>query len=104
MFQTGSSKIELQAQLALDEVISIIKLNPYAQFVVEGHTDSVGGDVLNEKLSYSRAHAVQNYLIENGIDRSRLSIRGYGATKPATKNTDDINRALNRRVEIRVIK
>lgn len=104
LFKTGSSKVELQAQLALDEVIEIIKLNPYAQFVVEGHTDSVGGDVLNEKLSYSRAHAVMNYLIENGIDRARLSVRGFGATKPATKNTDEISRALNRRVEIRVIK
>ena len=67
---------------------------------VEGHTDSVGSDGYNEDLSNRRAGAVERYLIEAGIDASRLAARGFGEAQPRTSNDTSGGRAQNRRVEL----
>ena len=67
---------------------------------VSGHTDSSGSDGANQKLSETRANAVRNALIEDGIDGSLVSATGYGESRPIADNTTAAGRATNRRVEI----
>ena len=73
-----------------------------ATFLIEGHTDSTGSVSLNEKLSAKRAAAVKDYLVQNGIDASRLESKGYGESNPIDSNKTRAGRANNRRVEIKV--
>jgi outer membrane protein OmpA-like peptidoglycan-associated protein len=88
----------------LSDIIGILKEYPTAKFTVEGHTDSVGSEKLNQRLSDSRANAVKEYLVENGIDAFRLSALGYGESKPIDTNKTRAGRANNRRVEINLAK
>jgi len=68
---------------------------------IDGHTDWAGPEIYNEGLSDRRADAVRDYLISRGMDPSRLIARGFGETRPVTRNTTDEGQALNRRAEIR---
>jgi OOP family OmpA-OmpF porin len=77
-----------------------MKDNPGLKVSVEGHTDSVGSDAYNERLSERRAHAVKDYLVHQGIDASRISTVGYGEAKPVASNKTESGRAQNRRAEI----
>jgi outer membrane protein OmpA-like peptidoglycan-associated protein len=70
---------------------------------VEGHTDSVGGDASNLKLSQARADAVMEELIKDGVDRSRVEAVGYGKTRPLASNTIAAGRAANRRTEFTIL-
>ena len=104
LFDSGKSTIKPVSAEKLAEIIKILNEYPTAKFTVEGHTDSVGSDKLNQRLSDSRANSVKNYLVENGVDQFRLSAIGYGESRPiATNNTRD-GRAKNRRVEINLVK
>ena len=80
-------------------------LAEYDQTIVEisGHTDSAGSDAVNQRLSQQRADSVGNYLIGQGLLRQRFEIVGFGKTRPVADNSTEQGRALNRRVEIRVI-
>ena len=71
---------------------------------IGGHTDDQGSDAYNSTLSNQRAESVVNYLIGKGIEKSRLTYKGYGETKPVVKNDSDENRAFNRRVEFTIMK
>ena len=68
-----------------------------------GHTDNVGNDNYNLKLSSDRAETVRKALIANGIEETRLTAKGYGATKPMVSNDTEEHRALNRRTEMIII-
>jgi outer membrane protein OmpA-like peptidoglycan-associated protein len=81
-----------------------LKEYPTAKFTVEGHTDSVGREDSNQKLSDARANAVKEYLVKGGIDEFRLSSLGYGESKPIDTNKTRAGRANNRRVEINLAK
>ncbi|MFN7279260.1 MAG: OmpA family protein, partial [bacterium] len=70
---------------------------------INGHTDNVGQAADNMTLSTRRARAVTEYLQRKGIEASRLSFQGYGATRPVAPNTDDAGRARNRRTELEII-
>jgi outer membrane protein OmpA-like peptidoglycan-associated protein len=83
----------------LDEVVGVLVDNPKITLEVQGHTDNVGGDAYNMKLSQSRADAVRAYLVSHGIAATRLVSKGYGFHQPLVPNTTDSNRALNRRVQ-----
>ena len=72
--------------------------------IIEGHTDATGPDAYNMKLSKARANAARSYLIEQGIESSRLEATGYGETKPIATNKTKEGRAENRRVEFKVTK
>lgn len=104
LFDTGKSSIKKQSASVLGDIIAILKEYPTAKFTVEGHTDSVGSEALNQKLSDARANAVKQYLVENGIDAFRLSALGYGESKPIDTNATSKGRANNRRVEINLAK
>src|ERR1019366_6931060 len=67
---------------------------------VEGHTDNMGRQAANQKLSQQRAMAVMNWLVDHGVDRSRLTAKGYGDSRPLGDNSSDAARAKNRRVEL----
>ncbi|AXP80745.1 Outer membrane porin F precursor [Mariniflexile rhizosphaerae] len=104
LFDTGKSSIKSQSETVLADIIKILNEYPNSKFTVEGHTDSVGSDKLNQDLSDARALAVKDYLVKNGIDEFRLSSKGYGESKPIDKNTTAAGRANNRRVEINLAK
>jgi len=100
LFDTGKSSIKEQSAKVLADIIGIMKEYPNANFLIEGHTDSVGSEKLNKKLSAERASSVMNYLIENGIASKRLSSEGFGEERPLDSNKTRAGRANNRRVEI----
>ncbi len=100
LFDTGKASIKEQSSKVLGDIIGIMKEYPNAKFLIEGHTDSVGSDKLNKKLSGERASSVMTYLIENGIGSDRLSHQGFGEERPLDTNKTRAGRANNRRVEI----
>ncbi|ALJ05687.1 cell envelope biogenesis protein OmpA [Pseudalgibacter alginicilyticus] len=104
LFDTGKSTIKSQSAAVLADIIKILNEYPTAKFTVEGHTDSIGSESLNQRLSDSRANSVKEYLIKNGIDAFRLSALGYGESKPIDSNKTSKGRANNRRVEINLAK
>jgi outer membrane protein OmpA-like peptidoglycan-associated protein len=79
-----------------------LKDNPSYKVDVDGHTDNTGSDDLNQKLSESRANSVKQYLVDNGIDESRIVATGYGETKPIADNKTAAGRSKNRRVEMKM--
>jgi OmpA-OmpF porin, OOP family len=84
----------------LDKVVTILKNQAGLGIELEGHTCNLGSDAHNMKLSEKRAKAVMDYLISKGIDKSRLSAKGYGETKPTESNDTEEGRQANRRVQI----
>ncbi len=104
LFDTGKASIKSQSEVVLGDIIGILKEYSTAKFTVEGHTDSVGSEKLNQRLSDSRANSVKEYLVANGIDAFRLSALGYGEAKPIDSNKSRAGRANNRRVEINLAK
>ncbi|HZU84193.1 MAG TPA: OmpA family protein [Polyangiaceae bacterium] len=83
----------------LDEVAQVLTDNPKIDLEVQGHTDNVGGDAYNMKLSQARAESVRAYLVARGVGPARLVARGYGFHQPLVPNTTAANRELNRRVQ-----
>ena len=104
LFDLGKSSIKEESEEVLADIIAILNEYPNAKFEVEGHTDSTGSAQLNQNLSQSRALAVRDYLVENGIDEFRLSAKGYGEDRPIATNNTRAGRAQNRRVEINLVK
>jgi len=99
------AKYDLKPQFypALNTIASTLK--EYNQTIVEvsGHTDSVGSDAANQTLSERRANSVANYLIGQGVQPARFEVVGMGERYPVASNDTDSGRALNRRVEIRLL-
>jgi outer membrane protein OmpA-like peptidoglycan-associated protein len=104
LFDTGKSNIKTQSEAVLADIIKILNEYPTAKFTVEGHTDSVGSDKLNQSLSEARALSVKDYLTSHGVDQFRLSSKGYGESNPIDTNNTTKGRANNRRVEINLVK
>ena len=104
LFDSGKSTFKKQTYPVLQSIVSILKEYPYSRFLIEGHTDSDGSNEMNQTLSENRAHAVENYLIENGIAADRLKHTGFGETKPIATNKTAKGKAMNRRTEISLIK
>lgn len=102
-FETGQYTIQPESKAELNKVVAFLQENPTVKIQLEGHTDNVGNAADNQKLSEARAYAVINYLVENGIKGSRLTAKGFGASRPVAENTTDEGRAQNRRTELRVV-
>lgn len=102
-FDFGKADLKSQFYPALNNVART--LGEFNQTIVEvtGHTDSIGSEAVNQRLSEQRASAVSNYLIGQGLVRERFEVVGMGKRYPVASNDTDAGRALNRRVEIRVI-
>jgi outer membrane protein OmpA-like peptidoglycan-associated protein len=80
--------------------VEILTRNPDWVVEVAGHTDNVGNAKLNVELSEQRAEVVRDYIMQRGIDRARITVIGYGGSKPIVSNSDSQKREKNRRVEI----
>jgi len=104
LFDTGKSSIKAESTSVMVDIITILKEYPNAKFTVEGHTDSVGSEKLNQSLSESRALSVKEFLVDKGIEEFRLSAVGYGESKPMATNNTRAGRTQNRRVEINLVK
>lgn len=101
-FAFDSSNLTADAKKNLDAVAEIFNEFPDTELMIEGHTDDIGNDDYNMKLSKRRADAVSHYIQSKGVAANRFSIKAFGETAPRFKNDSDGNRAKNRRVEIGV--
>lgn len=102
LFELDKAVIRPQFYGLLDEVADVLKQNPGMNIYIDGHTCDRGTDQYNQQLSIRRANSVRNYLIDQGIEESRLRTRGFGESRPAIPNTSEANRQYNRRVEFSV--
>ena len=103
-FDFNKAIIKLQSRPALEDAAKIMQDNPTIRVEIQGHTDNIGSDAYNQKLSERRAQSVVTYLVQNfGIDISRLTAKGYGESKPIASNDNAEGRALNRRVQFFII-
>jgi outer membrane protein OmpA-like peptidoglycan-associated protein len=102
-FDFDSDKIQKRSYADLMEVAKAMKSdrNKDARYEVGGHTDSVGKDEYNRKLSERRAASVKNFLVDSGVPAGRLLVVGYGPAQPLVANDTPANRAINRRVEFK---
>ncbi len=101
-FDTNESSVRPDMRPALDQVAKTLASYQSTFIDVTGHTDSTGGDAINQPLSDRRASAVADYLQYQGVQSARMATRGYGAQMPVATNDTDAGRAQNRRVEIRL--
>ncbi len=97
-FDSGSSAIKPQMRPVLDQFAQ--GLSPNQRVTIVGHTDNVGGDTLNNRLSLERAASVREYLRMRGVDASRILVNGRGEAEPVASNDTATGRAENRRVEM----
>lgn len=102
-FETASDAILNVSEPELNKVVDLMKKNPNMKIKINGHTDNIGTEADNLKLSNSRGLSVKNYFIANGIDASRITYQGYGESKPIDNNTSESGRANNRRTEIEIV-
>jgi outer membrane protein OmpA-like peptidoglycan-associated protein len=101
-FDFDKSDIRADARPILDEAVQILKEEGTVAVIVAGHTDSVGTDAYNMRLSARRAGAVRDYLVKNGVAADRIKAEGFGESKPVASNDTDDGRQQNRRVELHV--
>ncbi len=102
LFHTEKATFKAGVTKELDGMLAIMNKFPLSEFAVKGYTDTTGSVSGNLKLSDKRANAVKNYLVENGIDASRLTAKGYGQDSPIDTNDTRAGRTNNRRVEVKV--
>ncbi len=101
-FELGSDQLTSRAKNTLLNLVDSLKGQPGITLEITGHTDSLGPETMNLKLSEERAAAVRNYLIQMGIAAQRLTSLGYGESNPIKTNDTEAGRAANRRVEFRI--
>lgn len=103
-FGLNSATLQPSAIAELNDAIELLAMHPELTLIeVAGYTCDLGDSDYNQGLSQRRAQAVHDYLVDNGIDDDRLSVRGFGESRPKVPNTSDANRRDNRRVELRVM-
>ncbi len=102
-FAFNSHALLPESTVELNKLLDVLNQNPNVKIEISGHTDDVGDDDYNLKLSERRAKAVADYLISKGVNPDRLKWIGYGKTKPIAPNTSAKERAQNRRTEVRIL-
>ncbi len=102
-FDFGKATLQESSYVVLDELVAYLKRKEDDRIEIGGHTDNVGNATSNQKLSLDRANAVKDYLINKGIDVSRLTTKGYGLTQPIADNKTEAGRAENRRTEVTIL-
>lgn len=102
-FEFNSSALTADSESGIQILVAFLKRNPELKVELAGHTDNVGNENYNLKLSSERAETVRKALIANGIDDTRLTAKGYGTTKPIVSNDTEEHRAENRRTEMIII-
>lgn len=99
-FDVDKSNVTKEGQEVVNQIATALKKDSALKIAIEGHTDNTGDAAHNKKLSSDRANSVMNNLVANGIDKARLTAKGFGAEKPLVANDTDDNKAKNRRVEL----
>jgi OOP family OmpA-OmpF porin len=102
-FPFDSDVVTEASKPTLDVAADTLRECPNVRTAVEGFTDSVGSDTYNQGLSERRAESVSNYLRSHGVSPDRLSVKGYGESRPVADNSTEEGRALNRRVELHAL-
>jgi outer membrane protein OmpA-like peptidoglycan-associated protein len=100
LFDSDSDHLKAESKPTLDALIAAARTQPTWSFGIEGYTDNVGGDAHNQTLSEKRALSVKAYLVAAGVDASRLTTQGFGASHPVSSNDTELGRSQNRRVEV----
>lgn len=100
LFGFDSYQISDATRKNLDNMAEVLQDYDETDILIEGHTDNVGEEAYNQKLSVNRAEAVAAYLRQNSVKRNRLVTKGYGENQPITTNADASGQRLNRRVEV----
>ncbi|MBA3065351.1 OmpA family protein [bacterium] len=104
LFGSGKAKLQSSANKSLNEVVDLAKAYPENKISIEGHTDSVGSDDYNKKLSLQRAQSIRDYLVSKGLSKERFLVSGFGEEKPIASNRNRAGQLKNRRVEIIILK
>jgi outer membrane protein OmpA-like peptidoglycan-associated protein len=102
-FEFDRATLNSKSYIELDKLFTFLKENPVVHILIGGHTDNVGEDIYNQKLSHERAKVVYQYLVDHGISSDRLEIKGFGASQPVADNDTEKGRSLNRRTEITIL-
>ena len=102
-FSSNSFELNKDSKAVLDGFIEFLVENPNIKIAIHGHTDNIGNDENNLKLSEERSKSVYNYLVEHSIGAERLSYKGFGKTKPVATNDTEAGRAKNRRTEFVIL-
>ena len=102
LFDSGSYFLRSESQQDLAQVANVLLRYPDTQIMVMGHTDSVGNDQSNQRLSEARAKSVADFLIFQGVAPARINWIGYGETMPLASNSTEAGRQRNRRVELEI--
>ena len=103
-FEFNSDVLKTTSFEVLDKIVMEMKKSDSAKLILNGNSSAEGSVAHNMSLSVDRANAVKSYLVNAGIAGSRITVNGFGATKPLTSNDTEEGRALNRRVEFEVVK
>lgn len=102
-FETGKATLSPQSNVELEKAVDLLKTNPTMTIEVGGHTDNVGDDAYNMKLSHDRARSVRDYLVKAGIASERVQAKGYGESNPIATNDTEDGRKANRRTEFVIL-
>jgi len=102
-FETNKTVILPSSEETLIKAYNTLRAYPTLKVEISGHTDDVGKDAANQRLSEGRANSVRNWLIAKGIEGARLVPVGYGEKQPTVPNTSPENRSQNRRIEFKIL-
>lgn len=102
-FDTDKATLRPDSYPQLKELLEYLQRHEEINVEIGGHTDNVGNDAHNLKLSQDRANTIRNYLVQKGIKAARVTARGYGASQPVAENDTEKGRQLNRRTEVKVL-
>jgi outer membrane protein OmpA-like peptidoglycan-associated protein len=100
LFSTGRAELNAGAANTLNQLATFLRENPERTIEIEGYTDAMGSDQMNQTLSERRGNSVRNALIDRGIESNRISARGFGESRPVASNDTPAGRQQNRRVEV----
>jgi outer membrane protein OmpA-like peptidoglycan-associated protein len=104
IFAQGKAVIDRKSYPELDELVQMMKENTRIEIQLEGHTDNVGNPKANMKLSQDRVDAVKKYITDKGVAKNRIQTKAFGGSQPLKNELTPEAKALNRRVEMRILK
>jgi outer membrane protein OmpA-like peptidoglycan-associated protein len=102
-FDYNSAIVRDESLRRIDELVELMERYPKLRLEIQGHTDNIGGEEFNQRLSDARSNAVMTEMLKRGIESKRLRARGFGMTQPLAPNDSETNRALNRRTQFIVL-